>query len=686
MRAEASARLRGLATAVAIAAASWAVYAPALHGGWLWDDDTELTLNRALQSPGALWRIWLSPAGADYLPVKTSLQWVLWHLWGPRVEAYHVTSLALHALAAILLVRVLARLGVRRAWVGGLVFAVHPLAVESVAWISELKNVLSMVLLLLSFLMYLRRDALRNAEGGNLKPESKTAFRFQLSAFIFFLASMHSKSSVAMFPFVLLLHAWWKRGRVGRSDLVAAAPFATVSFFLGLVAMWFQAHRAIAGEAVVATGLASRAALAGLAVAFYLGKALVPIELMPIYPRWAVDPPSAGDFWPWLAGAAVLVTLWRLRREAWARHLLFATGVFVLNLLPVLGFVPMSFLRLSAVSDHFAYLSLLAVSGLAAAAAGALTPADGGQRAGVAGWIVVGAALAALGLEARSYAAKFEGPKALWSHNVALNPGAWAAWNNLGNAYFDEGRLADSAAAYRRAIDAHPDYPEAHNNLANILAGQRRYDEAREHYEAALRVKPDYSQAQNGMANLLANTGRTQEAVALFGELVRRRPDFAEAQNNLGNLLFELGRYPDAEEHLRLALGAKPGYAEAHNNLGNVMLRTGRLGGAVSEYREALRLSPGYPEAVNNLGNVAMMAGRLEEAVALLREAIRLRPEYAEAHYNLALALAAAGRRADGIEEARIVLRLRPDFAQARARLEEWSVPPSGGRPPGGSR
>ena len=709
--------------AVIVLATAW-VYAPAIHGGWLWDDDVEITGNAVLRDAGGIRKIWLAPSGADYFPLKTTVQWVQWRLWHEHVTGYHLTNIGLHLLGALLVWRVLVRLGgpfdsapfdsaqgrqgIRPRWGGvewlaGLIFAIHPLAVESVAWISELKNVLSLPLLLLAFGAWIEWDRKR---GTGFQPvidkdtggmpvlhqfkSHPSAFWYTL-ALLFFLAAMLSKSSVVMFPFILLLYAWWKRGRVARGDWLAAAPFFAISLGLGLVTMWFQAHRALAGQTVLTGGLLSRVAAAGLALGFYLWKAVWPWRLMPIYPRWRVDPPALWQFWPWLVMGAAVYVIWRVcaseelgglkrrrgvppRLEAaecrfYFRTVAFGLGWFFLNLVPVLGFVPMSFLRLSWVSDHFAYLSLAGIAGLAAAGIG---PGLKVAQARTPALLFIPAILlAALAVDARHYAGRFADPRTLWTYNLARNPWAWAARNNLGNALLEAGLVREATANYEEALRLHPDYAEVCNNLGNIYSQTGRPEEAAAMYARALQLQPDYAQARNGLGNLLSETGHVPEAVAQFERALQISPDFADARNNLGNLFFQVGRYPEAEAQLSRALQVRPDYPEAHNNLGNVYLRTGRTRDALAEYREALRLKPNFPEALNNVGNVQMMAGQLSEAVASFDQALRFRPDYAEAHYNLGLIFAGTGRTGEAMVQFRLALQSRPDFRQARAKLAE---------------
>ncbi len=662
-----------LLKAAGIIGAGCLVYLPVLHGGWVWDDDVEITGNTSLRAPGALWRMWFHPWQADYLPVKSLLQWIQWNLWGEHPSGYHVTNACLHIVSALLLWRLLGRLGVRFAWLGGLIFAVHPLAVESVAWISELKNALSLPLLLLAFDAYLDWDGSGPAAGGRAR-------RRYVASLLWFAAALLSKGSVVMMPVILLLYCWWRRGRLSSGDFRAAAPFLALSLAAGIVTIRFQLHRAMAGEAIAIGGAASRMAGAGLAAVFYLWKSVIPSGLMPIYPRWAIDPPAVWQFWPWagLAAAAAMLLAWGRTspgRARTARTIAFGFGFFLVNLLPVLGFVPMSILRLTLVADHLAYLPLVGLVGLAAAGIGSgetwLRGRGAPGNAAVPSlWIIVAAAIAAFAAGARAYAAVYSDAARLWTYEVSRYPAAWAAHNNLGNAFMDAERVADAQAQYETALKIRPDYVEACNNLANIYSKTGRLAEAAVLYHRALGLKPDYPQARNGLGNLLSQEGDLRGSMEQLSLAIRYSPDMAAAYNNMGNTYCLMGRYAEAEGYIRKALEISPNEPEAHNNLGNVYVRTGRADIAMGEYRTALRLKPDFVEAVNNIGNVQMMAGRLQEAFDTFSLALRIRPGYAEALFNRGLVLLAAGRRDDAATQFRQALQSRPDFAQARAKLE----------------
>jgi tetratricopeptide (TPR) repeat protein len=546
-----------LLLAATILLAGWLAFGGSIRGGWVWDDTEEVTQNTVMRDPAGLPKIWFAPDGTDYLPLKTSVQWLEWRAWGSDPAGYHAVNLALHLLSALLFWRVLGKLGLRHAWIGGLLLAVHPLAVESVAWVAELKNTLSLALLLLAMLAYLDYDDFRGAKGNGVDPSlsgmdsGPTLYLLSLCCFLF---AMLSKSSVVMFPLVILLYAWWKRGRIGRRDWLGSAPFFAISLGLGLVTVWFQHHRAIVAGHQFAGGIFERVAAAGLALAFYLGKCLWPFGLLPIYPRWEINPASPLAYLPWLALAAVVAWCWSLR-QTWGRPILFGLGFFGLNLAPVLGLVAMAYLRISRVADHFAYLSLLGILALVVAGADQLLAR---RSRAVATWAGLAAVVAVLTWQSHRYTEIFHDEETLWSYTVKRNPAAWVAQGNLGYVIFQQGRVPEAVPYYREALRLNPDYAEAHYNLGTALL----------------------------------QLNQVPEAIAEYEQAVRLLPTSAGIQNNLGMALVRAGRLPDAVGHFAQAVRLDPDYGEAHHNFGNALLLTGRFPEAIRQYQEVLRLDP----------------------------------------------------------------------------------------------
>jgi tetratricopeptide (TPR) repeat protein len=612
-----------LKAAVILAVGAW-IYAPALHGPWIWDDSAEIAQNPLMGDPHGLAKIWISPVTPDFFPLKTTLQWLLWRLWGASPAPYHVLTLGLHLASALLFWQVLKKLGLRAAWLGGLLLVVHPMTVESVAWVAELKNTLSLAFLLGAMIAYLDYDAGNRGEiAAAAKPAADAGLSYALALMLFVLASL-SKSSVVMFPFVVLLHAWWKRGRLQRRDWVGSIPFFAVSLILGLVTVYFQQHRALASWSIPIGGWNSRIAAAGVALAFYFWKCLWPLHLLLMYPQWSVNPPTLVQFLPWPLLALLLGWFW-LKRATWGRPALFGVGFFVLNLLPVLGFVSMAYLHIAWVADHFAYLPLLGLLGLGAGAAGRaeswLASRPAAWRAGAIGGLVL--LLGALAGESRHQASLFGDEEALWAATLRENPGAWMAHINLGQFLGRTGRGERGLAEYSAALRIRTDLPEAYYNRASTLEQLGRFPEAIQDFEQALRLEPANPDAQVNLGNTLLRSGRLEEAIGHYQAALTLQPEAADARTYLAEARYSLG-YSLMQRHQLPAAAAQ--FAQA-----------------VGEFRAALALRPDNAEAHAHFGNILLLTHHLPDAVAQYEEALRLRPDDAATRQNLALARGAMG-------------------------------------------
>ena len=638
------------------------IYWSAVHGDWQWDDAILVTGNANLRSLHGLWNIWFSAPVTDYWPMSWTLLWIQWHFWGNQPVGYHVVSLLLHLLSSFLVWRVLGKLGLRWAWLAALLFAIHPLGAESVAWVSEIKNTLSLPFFLLSLSAY-------------IDFERTQARSSHVLSILFYLVAMLSKTSVVMLPCILLLYCWWRRDRVTRKDAVGMIPYLAIALVLGIVTLHFQSVRVSADAAVDPQGFGGRLIGAEKAVVFYLGKVLFPSVLLPIYPRWS-------PWGPWLSalltGAFLVIALGMILalRKSWGRHALLAIGFFLLNLLPVLGLARMTYMHISWVSDHFVYLPMIGTIGLFVLGLEAI------HRRLPASWrpvllVAMAALCCLLAWDSRHQAAHWRNAETLWTYTVDHNQGSQIGHYNLATALQKEGpgRLNDAITHFEEALRLKPDFAEAHSNLGSALAAvPGRLDEAIAQYEEALRLQPDLAEAHNNLGNALSRTpGRLNQAIAQFQEALRLDPDYAEAHNNLGNAWMRVpGRLDEAIAQYEEALRLQPNYAEAHNNLGGALGKMpGRLNEAVVQYEEALRLRPNYAEAHNNLGGaLGGMPGRLNDAIAHFQEALRLRPDFAEAHNNLGTAwLRTPGRLNDAVAEYQEALRINPDFAEAHNNL-----------------
>ena len=651
--------------ALAVVAATFAAYWPALGGDFIWDDDVMVKNNPCVQSPGGLYYIWCTTRLPDFFPLTSTTFWLEWRLWGMRPSGYHVTNVLLHAASAVMLWRVLRRLAVPAAWLAALVFALHPVNVESVAWITERKNTLSMFFYLLSLLLYLRFDSLAALP----RPPRSTLHAprsFYLLSLAAFLLALLSKTSVVMMPFVLLGCAGWIRGRITPRDLLRSVPFFGLSLVLGLVTIWFQYHRAIGGDVVYAATFWTRLAGAGRAVWFYLGKALFPWPLSFVYPRWEIDPRSALAYVPAAALLLAAAVFWRYRR-GWGRAALFGLGYFVLMLAPVLGFLNIYFQRYSLVADHWQYYAMI---GVIALAVGAASKASRRGFAAPGLRVAAGVVVVILGVSSWRQASLYASPVTVWRDTVAKNPGCWMAYNNLGLAMPDTDAGRDqSIAYYRESLRLQPAQDEAHLNLGSTLMRLRRLDEAMAEFEAAEKFSPTNSVTHYNLGLLFEEQGKPAEAVARYRRAIELWPDYAEAHNNLGAALQIQGNPAAAEAEFTRAVQLQPGLARARSNLGLALLARGEADAAIAQFIEALRLQPDYPEAYNNLAKALAERGKLADALAALKEAVRLKPDYADAQYNLGNTFLLLGKLPDAIPPYIAALKARPDFPEARYQL-----------------
>jgi hypothetical protein len=471
-----------------MAAVIW-IYRPILHGDWLWDDDTLISQNGLVHDPYGFWDIWFAPSNLiDYFPLTASLQWLEWQIWPDNTFCYHLTNVILHGCSSLLVWRLLSKFGLRFAWLGGLLFAIHPVQVESVAWISELKNTLSMPPFLLAACAWIDYERQGKSED------------YFLALFLF-LVAMLCKTTMVMFPVVILFYAWWKRGCIKWSDVKASAPFFVISLVLSLAVITYLRY-GVGQEFIPLGGFLSRMACAGLSISFYFSKCFLPVELLPIYPQWNIDPPSPAQFLPWPVLGGAIYWLWA-KREPWARHVLFGLGFFLINLAPFVGFRTISFMRFTWVMDHFLYLPIIGLLGLAVAALGQVEERlSASARRYAMGGIAVVAFLLAFG--SHRYAKIFINSKTQWTYTIQHSPNAWPAYNNLGNVLSDAGRRTEAMQQYEEALRLNPDYPEAHNNLGNAYARMGRLSEAVDQYEQALKLCPTLAYAQDNLARVQA--------------------------------------------------------------------------------------------------------------------------------------------------------------------------------------
>jgi len=611
-----------------------AAYLPSLGGGFLWDDDSNVTENPNLRGLPGLALTWASPfANQQYYPLTHTSFWIEYQLWSAFAPGYRVVNVLLHGLAAVLLWRVLVRLRAPGAWVAAAVFALHPVHVESVAWITERKNTLSGALYFGAMLAFL------SPRGRRWLPHA------------LFAAAMLAKTAVVTLPVALAILVWYERGRLEARDFRRLAPMAGVGVVLGLVTAWVEQGHVGARGADWALGLAERIQVAGRALWFYASKIVWPAGLNFIYPRFELDPRAVV---PWLfptAAVALPVVLWGLRGRLGRAPLAAALYVGV-TLSPALGFVSFYFQLYSFVQDHFQYLaSAGSIALLAGWGAWLLRGAPRPARVGAAALV-----LAVLGGMTWHRSTLFTSNERLWTATLARNPAAWMADINLGILRESQGRLEDAARHFTSALATpHARHDQAHTNLAIVLERLGRPDEARQHYEQALAANPRNADALNNLGNLRTAELRLDEAVALYRQAVAADPRHSRAHSNLGHRLADVGRTGEAEVYLREAARLDPTDPAPAARLGRLLGLQGRHAEAVPYYEAAVRADPGLFEEHYHLGLSLEGLGRLSEAENAYRRAIALQPDLTPAHNNLAIVLYHLGRYDEAWEQVRLL-------------------------------
>jgi tetratricopeptide (TPR) repeat protein len=569
-----------------------AAYLPSVRGGFVWDDYGFFIDNPLIENPHGLHDIWLTTEPQDYFALTSTMLWTEWQAWGMNPVGYHVVNILLHAGAALLLWRVLRQLRLPGAWLGGMLFAVHPVATLSAAWITEGKNTLSLALYLLALWAFLDYDE-RGGKG-----------RYVLSL-LFFLLALLAKGSVVVLPFALLLCAWWRRGGISRRDIARSVPFFALALAMGLVTIWFQWHNAIRGGEVRPEGLGSIIATTGWIVWFYLFKDLLPAGLTAIYPRWRVESSSLTAWLPLLLLIGGLAWLW-MRRRTWGRGPLFAAAYFLIGLLPVLGFLKMSFMPLSLVSDHFQYVAMIGITALAGAIAARAAAARGWTgRLGVAAATGCVVLLACLTWDR----AKLCGDELrFWRDDLGKNPTSWFVWNNLACAYQRAGRYDEAIRCGRQAVQLYPDEGLNWYVLGNgyfgrglveqdATAARQQYDRAIACYEKAIERHPvEPARIYDNWAEVYVKTGRDDLAVTCFGKAIAARPKSGTAYFNRGNAYAHLGQRDQAIEDYSQAIELKPRFPEAYLNRGRMLADAGRLDEAINDYSRAIELKPDSPD------------------------------------------------------------------------------------------
>ena len=666
-------------------------YYPASRAQWIWDDDSYITHDRFGRGLTELWHIWFDPTSVpQYYPVTHTFIWLQYQIYGPSPLGYHCFNILLHIIATTLLFRLLLKLDLHRstAWLAAAIFGVHPVHVESVAWVTEIKNVLSLSFYLAAALAYFRfappqqqnSDKLDASPDSPLRSSNKLAYFLSL---LFFALAVLSKSVTSSLPAAILLVIYWKRSRIVWRDVVPLLPMILFGAVMGRLTAHLEVHHVGAQGADWDFTFAQRLLIAGHAVWFYAASLLYPHNLAAMYDRWQID---TSDFSQWLypiTAALLVFTLIALRNRI-GRGPLVAALFFGGTLLPALGFFDVYPMRFSFVADHFQYHASLGVIVLVAASLVAL--ASRFPKLPRAVPITLAALLLCfLAQQTWSRSWLFENDRVLWADTIARYPRVTFGRYVLANYLNAEGKHDEALAHLRAAVDAEPKMGHTHAALAQHYAAQGQTDLAIASYRDAIALmrepEPELGSTALRLAYLLDAQGKHDEALRTFDLASRSTPFPKDALENAGRLLLAKGDAAAALTRYDAAVAAAPGDATAHYNRG-VALQALRQGpAALDAYSAALKLNPAHSRAANNVA--ALLAGsggsgQLQQAIELLQRTALLVPRDAAMRANLALMLFRSGRRDEALAqltEARAIAPDSPIVARVAAAMGVSSSP-----------
>ena len=628
-----------------LAAIIWVVFGQTLgHEFVNYDDDFYVYENPAvtqgLTLQGIIWAF-THVHCSNWHPLTWVSHMLDCQFYGLSPGGHHLTNILLHTATAILLFLILRQMtGAlwRSAFVAA-VFAIHPLRVESVAWVAERKDVLSGLFFMLTIGAYVRYaqrrsrvepSSLRSAASGSREPgaQAVSALDPRLSALdyclvlLFFALGLMCKPMLVTLPLVLVLLDYWPLNRL-RADAATEPVFRLAGRLvprrlvfeklplLGLavascaVTIFAQTKSILPFENM---SLSLRVGNALISCVAYLGQMFWPSGLAVLYPFTAggVGVSEVVLSLVLLAGISTGVFILRRRRPC------FLTGWlwYLIMLAPVIGIVQVG---AQARADRYTYLPQIGLYLLLTWAAADLCAGWRHRRVVLGGGSMI--ILMALIFCARAQTAYWRNSESLWTHTLACTSDNFIGHNNLGIALLKTGNVDEAMVHYQKALEINPDFAEAHNNLGNFLFQKGSVDEAMVHYQKALEINPDYAEAHYNLGYALLKMGNVDEAIAHLQKALQINPDYAEAHNNLGVILLQKGNVDEAITHYQKALQINPDYAEAHNNLGYALIQKGSVDEATAHFQKALQIKPDFAEAHKNLSNALLQKGRVDEAI-----------------------------------------------------------------------
>jgi tetratricopeptide (TPR) repeat protein len=648
-----SSRGRGLIFAVVLAALTIFAYRPAWHGGFLWDDDDYIIKNELLTAPDGWQRIWFSlDSPSQYFPFTYSTFRIEHALWGLNTTGYHWVNLLLHVGNSLLVWAVLARLKIPGSWLAAAIFALHPVQVESVAWITERKNVLMGFFFLLTLLFWI----------AFVDERTRRPWIVYCLALVCFVLALSAKATACTLPAALFLILWLQKKLITMRRVFQIVPFVVLGTGMGLLAVWWERyHQGTNRGLFTFLSPTERILVASRAVWFYLSKIFWPSNLTFIYPKWNISPTNLIDYIWLLAGFAACVAIYFSRRY-FGRSVEVAAAFFVATLTPVLGFIMLFTFRYTFVADHYQYLACIGPIALASAGIVSLSDKFAQCRAAIVSIALL--SVASLGMLTWRQAATYADIETLWRTTLARNPECWMAHTNLGLVLLQQGKLDDGIAHYRSALQMQPDSWDAEYNLGTALVRKGQVDEAIQHCERAVAMRPTDPDAQVSLGDALLRKGRIDDAIDHYQKAMMAQDNHFLARYGLCHALLEKGELDSAIQVCRSALELWPLDADCHTALAIALEEKGNPAEAIQHYQKALEISP---QSIPTLTNLAWLLATSQDgllrngakAIELAKQADQLTGgANAVVLRTLAAAYAENGEFANAIRTARSAMQL----------------------------
>ncbi len=629
-------------------------YLPALRCGYIWDDDEYVTNNPLLTKAHGLHDIWFSTqAQSQYFPlVYTTFKYER-VLWGLNLLGYHLVNILLHGLNAVLVWLVLKRLLIPGAWLAAALFALHPVQVETVAWVSELKNIESLLFYLLALLAWIKFT----------DQSGKFAWLYYGLAFAAALLALFAKTTACTLPAAMVLVLWLRGQRVGWRRAAQILPFVTAGLGMGLLTIWWEKNLGDYQEpfALAFTWL-ERGLIATHALWFYAGKLIWPVDLTICYPQWRINASNPAQYIPWAACLIVGLLLWTGRKKI-GRGVIAGIVFFVAALSPMLGFIVEGTFHYTYVADHYQYNATI---GLLAILAALLWRA----LAKTGFWLPLQAVLLlTLGCLTWRQCAPYRDQESLWRDNLAKNPDSYVGHLNLGIELFKQRRLDEALEQDQAAVALHPGGDHEQANLGTVLVEKGQYGEAIQHLESALTINPKYADAENSLGLAYFRMGEDDQAIAHYQKALQIKPDSLGIMMNLGSVLKREGRLNDAAQNYRAAAKQFPTEAEPLHRLAGILIQQEQYAPALAVCQKAIKLAPQRADLLLDLGNMYMSQTNYVSAGDYYQQALKLQPDNAGLHYNLGVVRGLEGQPDKERHELEEALRLDPNFSPAQQQL-----------------